>query len=174
MTVVGGVGQDRNLLVAAAGDGLFDDHRRLDAVVRRVAEHVVVRVFGRLELVRDHAARGHVVEDRDLGVLVEALRGQRHAGVDVADGGRHLFLVDQFLGDLHAAFVLGFIVALHRDQLPSQHAAVLVDLFDGQAHAIAHADAHGGRAPGVGAGYADLDRVGRMADGRCGKCEGSC
>ena len=168
LAVVGGVGQDRDLLEAAARDGLFDDHRRLDAVVRGVAEDVVLGLV--VELVRDQRAGGHVVHHRDLGFLEEALRGQRHAGVDVAHHGDDLFLVDQLLGDLHAAFVLGFVVALDQLDLAAEHATGLVDLVGGQAHAVTHAHAHRRGAAGERAVDTDLDRVGRSGS-KGGKCQ---
>mmetsp|Transcript_35438 Transcript_35438/g.64454 ORF Transcript_35438/g.64454 Transcript_35438/m.64454 type:complete len:324 (-) Transcript_35438:460-1431(-) len=140
LAVVGAVRQDGHLLVATLDDGLLDDHRRLDRVMRGVAEDVVLGLA--FELLGDDGAGGHVVHHRNLGFLIEALRGQGHAGVDVADGGDHLFLVDELLGDLHATFILGLIVALDEQNLAAQHATGLVDLVGGQAHAITHADAH--------------------------------
>ena len=172
LAVVGRVGQDRDLLEAAAGDRLLDDHRRLDAVVRGVAEDVVLGLL--VELVRDDRAGRDVVHHRDLGFLEEALRGEGDAGVDVADDGDDLLLVDQLLGDLHAALVLRFVVALDQLDLAAEHAAGLVDLVDREAHAVAHADAHRRRAAGERAVDADLDRVGGEGEaGGSGEREGA-
>ena len=163
LAVVGRVGQDRGLLEAAARDGLVHDHRRLDAVVRGVAEDVVLGLV--VELVRQHRARGHVVHHGDLGFLEEALGREAHAGVRVADHGHDVFLVDELLGDLHAALVLGLVIAFDELDLPTKHTARLVDLVGGQLHAVAHADAHRRRAAGQRAVDADLDRVGREGSG---------
>ena len=94
--------------------------------------------------------------------MIETLRSQRHASVDEADGGDHLFLIDQLLRHLHAALVLGFVVALDQLQRPSEHAAGSIDFGHGELDAIAHGYAHGGRTTGKRAGYADLDRIGRV------------
>ncbi len=81
----------------------------------RDAENVVV---GAGELLGDDGAGRHVVHDRNFGFLVEALAGERDAGVDVADGGDDLLFVDQLLRDLHAEFVLGLVVALDEQDRP--------------------------------------------------------
>ncbi len=158
LAVVGRIGKDGDLLEVAARDRLLDDHRRLDRVVRGVAEDVVLRLV--IELVGDDRAGRHVVHDRNLRFLEEALGGERDTGVDVADDGDDLFLVHELLGDLHATLVLGLVVALDHLQRSAEHAAGLVDFLHREANAVAHADAHRGRAAGEGTVDADLDRVG--------------
>ena len=53
-----------------------------------------------------------------------------------------------FLRDLHAEFVLGFVVALDQLNLLAENSARLVDFLDGELHAVAHRDAHRGGAAG--------------------------
>ena len=157
-------------------DGLVDHHAGLQHVVGRVPEDVVAVVVRRLELVGDDRAGGDVVEHRNFGFLIEALRGERHAGVDEAQCGDDLLLADELLRDLGADLVLGLVVALDELDLPAEHAAGLVDLGGSQSCAVAHRDAHGRRAAGIGAGDADLDGVrglGRQGAerGQCGRAE---
>ncbi len=159
LAVVGRVGEDGHLGVFALDDFL-DDHGRLDRVVGRGAEDVVVGKFRRQKLLGDDRAGRDVVDHRNLRFLVEPLRGQRHAGVDEADGGDDILLVDQLLGDLHAAFVLRLVVALYQFDLAAEHATFGVDFVDREFDAIAHRHAHRARTAGERTRYADLDGVG--------------
>ena len=143
LAVIRRVGEDRDLLEALR-NGLVDHHAGLKDVIGRIPEDVVGLVIGLFELVRDDRAGGDVVEHRNFGFLVEALRGQGHAGVDEADGGGDFFLVDEFLRDLGADLVLGLVVALDQEQLTPEHAAGFVDLGRREAGGIAHRHAHGG------------------------------
>ena len=120
-------------------DRLLDDHRRLDAVGRRVAKDVVVRLV--VELMRDGGAGGHVVHHWNLRFLIELLRRQGDAGVGIAYRGGHFVPVDELAGNLHATLTFGFVIALDHEQRATQHAPRLIDLIDGQAHAVAHAHA---------------------------------
>ena len=108
--------------------------------MRGVAEDVIFGLV--LELRRDDTASCHVIHHGNLGFLKEPLRCQRHTGVDVAHRRGDFFLVDQFLGDLHAAFVFGLIVTLDDLQLAAQHAAGLVDFLNREPDAVTHAHAH--------------------------------
>ena len=112
--------------------------------MRGVAEDVVLGLV--LELRRDDTAGCHIIHHGDLGFLEEALRCQCHTGVDVAHRRGDFFLVDQFLGNLYAAFVFGLVVTLDDLQLAAQQAAGLVDFFNGEPDAVTHADAHRRRA----------------------------
>ena len=167
LAVVGGVRQNRDFLEAATCDGFFHDHGRLNAVVRCVAENVVVSKLRRFELLRHDGASGHVVENGNLGFLVKALRSQSHAGVDETHRRHDLFFVDQLLCNLHAALVFGFVVALYQLNLLAQHAAGFVDLGHSQLDAVAHAHAHRRRATGVGARHANFDGVGCVRNTSC-------
>jgi hypothetical protein len=122
-----------------------------------IAEHVILGL-GR-ELLGDDRPGGHIVHYGNLRLLVEALRSLGHAGIDEADGCGDLVLVDEFLRNLHAALVLGFIVALDQLDFSAEHTALGVDLGRGQAHAVTHRNAHRGGAAGEGTGHADLDGV---------------
>ena len=71
--------------------------------------------------------------------------------------------------DLHTALVPRFVVALDELDLAAEHAARLVDLVDGEANTIAHADAHRRRAASERTVDADLDRIGGEGQAAAGK-----
>lgn len=160
LAVVGRIGKNRDFLEAALRDGFFDDHRRLNAVGGRIAEHVVIRLI--VELLRHHRAGRDVVEHGNLRFLEKALRRKRHAGVDITDDRDDLLLVDELLRDLHAALVLRFVITLDEHDLTAKHAARLVDFRRGETHAVAHADTHGRRTARERTIDADLDRIRRV------------
>jgi len=75
------------------------------------------------------------------------------------DRGNHFFLVDQFLCDLHAAFVLGFVIALDQLDLTPQYAAFGIDLGNGE-FTPSRIDVPIGAEPArERARYTNLDRV---------------
>ena len=165
LAVVGAVVEDRQLAELPAHDGLLDDHRCLDGVGRRDAEDVVVGVLGRQELLGDHRAGGHRGDHRDVGLLVEALAGQRDAGVDDAEAGHDLLAVDELLHHHGATLRPRLVVPLDELHRPPEDPAGVVDLPRREPDAVAHRDPHRARPAGEGAGDADADGL----DGRgCG------
>ena len=174
LAVVRRVGQDRDLLVPALVHRLVGDHVGLDVVGQRDAEDVVLGVLRRLEQLGDLRPRGARRDDGDLGFLVEARTRQDDAGIDDADAGDDVLLVDQLLRHLRTALVLCLVVALDELQGPAKHAAGAVDLLDREADRIAHRNAHRARPAGERARQAHLDGIcGVCAEG-AGNCHGHC
>jgi len=94
--------------------------------------------------------------ERLVGFLVDICDG---------DGGHDMLLVDQFLGDLHAALVLGLVVAFDQQQLAAHHAAGLVDFFFGLLEAELGVGAERAEKAGQRREMADLDLVGGGVEG---------
>ena len=127
LAVIGRVCQDRDILEFAAGDRLFHNHGCLNAVVRSIAEDVVLGLV--VKLVRHDGAGCYVVHHRDPRLLVEALRSQCYASINEAHRGDN-FLAHQFLGDLHAALVFRLVVPLDQFDFPTEHATGFVNFLD--------------------------------------------
>ncbi len=125
LSVVGVVRQDGNLLEALLVDKLRDDHVRLNRVVRAHGEQVVLLrlAFGILEVFIHDDARRHIDDGGSLAFVGITDGGLGHAGIDVAEEGRHLLAGEQFLGHLRTAFVGRLVVAFDQLNLAAEHAA---------------------------------------------------
>ena len=112
LTIVGGVGQNGDLLKATTNHGLFYNHGGLDAVASCISEDIVFRELWRDELLGQDRAGGHVVEDWNFCFLIKTLSRLRYPRIDETQIGHHVLFVDELLGDLYATLVLGLIIAL--------------------------------------------------------------
>ena len=103
--------------------------------------------------------RGRGGHDDDPGVLVDAEGGLGRPAADVADDGLDV-LGNQLGRRIGGHFRLADVVLDEELHLPAQDAALGVDLLDDHLRGLDRREAVGGEIAAVGAGHAELDRVG--------------
>ena len=82
-------------------------------------------------------------DEQDAVFRVDVGRGNRHAGVEVADHELDA-VADEFVGDRHALLRVGNVVALLEGDLLAENAAGLVDVLNGLRRALYELGAEGG------------------------------